>query len=663
VDSRYVHGLWLGGVHGEGQRLNQQVGEFGIDPTGQTTDHESPTIRYQSVTDGPNDCWQRYRMKFKAERDKTSVWLHAKQFESQIGLVWFDRLQVRPLGEEEGTDLLGASPQGDEGDDDYVGSVLTGGHGRYRIEGIAAGTYDLCAACAGKGSAQKQRITVKAGKVADVSFNLLGGGVIRGKVLENIVGEPIPDAMVTARVPVKSRETIAADTITETRSTRTGKSGQFYLHGLLPGVAYHVTVEAQGYIAPGMQTVVPDGPETVFALSPEGGIFGTVFEEGTEKPVEGAAVRVFHPVGVPLTSRSSRSGERLAVAVTDADGQFTVAGLKKGVYRLIAEKNGRKSSQTSGDAATVRLDSRVAQARITLFVPRGGGVRGRAVEVKTGKPIAGVDLIITMARSNLPQDRSLFEQIEGLLLWRFESSGLSGSSRTGETDTTDSSPIVDDDISPEVPEANLFQSRVCVRTDEKGKFEVDGMSTGIWRMALRTEDYAWAGGPPRFAVITPGGHAEVEARLVSRPSIEGFVLDQERTAVEGVRVWPRRQVAGDRSYTTLFEELGLGHSGKDARGEKPTSKSFWSYSAALRVRSDLRAENPWWGRRCRRWAENSSRDTGGEMGEPMGTADSGSSSCPRAVTTLISDPVPRNSTPDTARCGWKKGRRSPTLCW
>jgi hypothetical protein len=572
VDSRYVHSTWLGGVHGEGDRLSLQIGQFGVDLTGQTTDHESPGIQYQSVTDGPNDCWQRFRMQFTARKEKTSVWLHAKQLESQVGLVWFDRLTVRDLSEEKETALLGKTSKKQEDErDDYVGSVVTGMHGHYRIDGIGPGEYDLCAAYPGKGSAQKERVRVGKGETASASFNLLGGGVIRGKVLENLVGDPIPGAIVTAKLPVKSRERINADNIPEVHATRTGNSGQFYLHGLLPGVSYHVTVEAPDYVPPRMQTVIPDGPETVFALSPEGGVYGLVLEEGTERPVEGAVVRVFQPLGPSLFGISEPSGtekepvfepgERMAAASTNVEGQFRVSGLEKGVYRLIAEKNGRKSTQVSGDAAIIRVDSRVAQAVVSLHLPRGGRLRGRAVDVKTKQPVGGVDLIMTMIAQQPKQPSDIIESLGGLIIHNL-TRRAGATSVDVETDPSDEAPDLGA-MAIQAPEEHFFSPRFCVRTEEDGIFQVDDIGIGSWRMGLRTEDYRFARGAPSF-MVDGQSQIDLEVLLSEAPAIEGVVVDETGLGVEGVRVWPRMSnPRNGRSYVTLFEELGMAHSGAD----------------------------------------------------------------------------------------------------
>jgi len=563
LDSRYAHGWW-DHIYGEGYNINDLFAEYGIDLSGQTRDHESPAIKYKSVTNGPNSCWRRFRAEFTAEREKTSVWLRAAQLDPEIGCVWFDNLQIRPLLGEEEARKLAFTPDRENAGDDYPASVTTGPQGYYRIEGLPAGEYDLFASAPGRGSAEKVMVPLTAKESKSVNFNLLGGGVIRGRVLENITGKPIKGALVTLEVPARTRADISAPDIPENRLTRTGVSGEFYLHGLLPGVGYHVQVEAEGYTRPRMQSVAADGPDLTFALSPVGGVFGTVVQEGTGTPVDEAVVRVF------------KGRFRVAAAITGSDGRFSIRGLDPGKYAVIAEKEGRKSSSVTGEADTLTIASETEPISVNLEIPRGVRLRGKAVDAESKKPLEGIGLSLTMLKPGQRRYPTMFEEFLSGTAYR-DMVGVLLLDSGEEADSAESGGNTSDGGAPggepadgaasggtEIREDGYYAPRVCVTTDRDGRFEVEDIGLGRWEIGVRDRGYVFPRGTPVF-VVDGKGEVEVEAALMPLDLIEGTVVDSDGMPVRGAKVWGRSMRLGEKEYTTFYEEIGIDFADADGR--------------------------------------------------------------------------------------------------
>jgi hypothetical protein len=383
---------------------------------------------------------------------------------------------------------------------------------------------------------------------------------------------------VTLEVPARTRADISAPDVPEGRATKTGKSGEFYLHGLLPGVSYHVTVEAEGYTKPRMQSAGADGPEITFALSPVGGVFGTVMNEGSQGPVNEAVVRVF------------RGRYRVAAAITGPDGQFSIRGLDEGKYSVTAEKDGRKSTQVSGEAQTLEITSESEPVSVSLEIPRGFGLRGKVIDAESKKPIGGVELSLTMAaegrwwQSRFEEFLSSTEYKDMLgvvVLNGPEDESGSGDTGTDEAGITrsggartdnlsrglhavDSPAGVGDSKTPEIPEDKYYAPRLCVTTDTDGKFEVDEIGPGRWEVGVRSREYVFPNGTPVF-IVDGEGEVEVEIALMSLPSVEGYVLDQDGLPVRGAKVWGRKMRLGEQEYTTFFEEIGLDFTDAEGR--------------------------------------------------------------------------------------------------
>lgn len=141
-----------------------------------------------------------------------------------------------------------------------------------------------------------------------------GGARVSGTVLDAL-GGPIANA----RVIFEKADT-ALRSVLETRSDEEGRFS-------FPTARGFVTVRAEhdGYAPDSKGTTAPIEGLTL-QLAPASAVRGRVVARGTSNPVAGAEVRAL-PSGMPA---------KTAPAITDADGNFTLAELEPGRYGLTA---------------------------------------------------------------------------------------------------------------------------------------------------------------------------------------------------------------------------------------------------------------------------------------------------------------------------------------
>jgi protocatechuate 3,4-dioxygenase beta subunit len=238
-----------------------------------------------------------------------------------------------------------------------------GPDGRFRVAGVAAGTYAFVATARGFAS---QRVDIEARERAtaiDVGDVVLETGLaLRGRVATK-AGAPIADATIGC---TQSRFDFFSGWPTQSSSNA---DGSFTLAGLLPGTC-DVRASAPGYARARTQAEV-GGKSVLITLDPAGALTGVVVEEGN-RPVEAYQVRA-----EPARTGETRSFEDAAQrSVGSTDGRFTLEDLVDGTYVLQVLVPERAPVTVSGlkVAAGSTTDAGVIRA------PRGGIVRGVVVD-------------------------------------------------------------------------------------------------------------------------------------------------------------------------------------------------------------------------------------------------------------------------------------------
>lgn len=259
-----------------------------------------------------------------------------------------------------------------------IATSATGDDGSFTLHDLPDGDYEVRGRKVGFSDEALSGIGVPVKPDAPaVRLTLERTGTLRGRVLED-TGKPAKGAVVMLR------DTGAASAPTATA----GDDGTFALSGLPAGV-YGAQARLGVFVSE-----VEDGVELQsgseawidLQLAASAVLIGSVVDRETAQPVAGARL-VFDPGVLGPAGETSPVG---------ADGAFSVAGLREGSVRVVAEAAGYVPAsglgQAGGAALVIQLD-RAATLRGTVVDEAGAPVRGAELEVLA----EGVELADTFA--------------------------------------------------------------------------------------------------------------------------------------------------------------------------------------------------------------------------------------------------------------------------
>lgn len=156
---------------------------------------------------------------------------------------------------------------------------------------------------------------------------------------------------------------------------QTDDNGSYNLQGLNDG-NFQLVVGGQGVSYRRVVTV--SGATTQDVQISTAGITGTVVEDGSGTPLEGAVVQV--ETGKETSTLAMKS------ASTDSSGNYSIDGVDPGTYQVTARKSGY---QLKTQTATVSTDP--AQANFSLT--KGSGITIQVTDGMTGYPLHGVTAV------------------------------------------------------------------------------------------------------------------------------------------------------------------------------------------------------------------------------------------------------------------------------
>lgn len=202
------------------------------------------------------------------------------------------------------------------------GDARVDSKGRYRIEGLGAGTYTLRGSVGRSGNQAKAQAVLEPGQqeaVADLAF---GQGVtLSGKAF--IGDQPFSGAMVAAN---------GAD-VAHSGYGETESDGSFRLSGLKPG-NYDVEIRQWKTGISHRESVEVTSSREIELRIPTATVGGTVVDSADRRPLAGVRVSLAPPDGSVETFFGDHS------AVTDLNGRFTVGNVADGSWTVWATKKG-----------------------------------------------------------------------------------------------------------------------------------------------------------------------------------------------------------------------------------------------------------------------------------------------------------------------------------
>jgi len=225
--------------------------------------------------------------------------------------------------------------------------------GRFVMEDVAPGTYDLTVSANGYTRANNTAVNVEEAKAVTVPVTLDRGGVVTGRVASE--GRPLADVSVSLVIEGRSPAS----------RLRTDANGEYKIDGLMTG-PNKLDVRRDGFVSKVVSVTAEAGKETRLdidlarALELRGRVVDAV-----GKPVPNAEI----------SSRGSTPFMMMAVATSDTEGSFRLGGLGDLTYTITVSKEGY---------ADGTLDVNPASAgEVTITLSRGGTITGRILGIAT----------------------------------------------------------------------------------------------------------------------------------------------------------------------------------------------------------------------------------------------------------------------------------------
>lgn len=327
--------------------------------------------------------------------------------------------------------------------------ATTDSEGRYRIEGLRAGKYDVAVSSrvlvSAGASGHENEVTITDGAVEDIDFSLLRGGVITGKITDS-EGRPVINERVSVKNGVVTEGNLAFYTSMGNRMYYTDDRGIYRVFGLQPG---KYIVSAGGSQDPfsdmllkrraNARTYYPGVPDEARARSvelAEGAevsgidiklgligkgvlITGRIIDADTRTPVADAMIayaRVTPPASAKDDNDDEKDDEKdeevghgLAGGYTtsNARGEFRFESVAPGKYKL--EANAIAAFADTGGFYADPLDFDVQYANIDkleLKIHRGASISGVVAVENADRPDVTSELAGFMLMASAPGTQS-----------------------------------------------------------------------------------------------------------------------------------------------------------------------------------------------------------------------------------------------------------------
>jgi len=254
-------------------------------------------------------------------------------------------------------------------------AAISNASGAYVLSGVPSGAVTILVTTSNFAPAREANVNVSAGATTGGhNFSLVAGGTLTGTVRDQ-GSAPIDNTVVF----VESGGVVIA-------SVQAEADGSYRFDHLAPG-SYTVTATLPGYFGSSTNTTITNGQTTnlsPFTLGTAGSVSGTLTFPG------GAALG-----GVHVTAWLN--DERVAGAVTKADGTYLITGLDLGSYLITVGSEG----SSAGNSTTVLLNSGTPTATVNLSLPIIGSVQGRVFDINGTTPLGGVSVTLLLGADSV----------------------------------------------------------------------------------------------------------------------------------------------------------------------------------------------------------------------------------------------------------------------
>lgn len=300
------------------------------------------------------------------------------------------------------------------GDEPWQGQCThTGTGGGYSIDALPSGEYRvafhgsddlLTQYYKGRATlAEAQAVKVSAGSATTgIDASLQAGGRIAGRVTDALSGAPVEG--IEACAHTQSGGWACAGTDANGQYTIEGLASGSYAVGFQPWSKNYLSAYYGGveYESEATQVVLSAGATVTgidMALKPGGEITGTVRDQSSGTPIEGAQVCA--------SSDRPFSSSWPACVSTGAGGRYTLTQLRSGDYQVRFSAPGfvgqyYLEASTTGEAEPVEVAEGAIASEIDAALVHGASIAGRVTSANGGAPLADIEVCASTVRGESP---------------------------------------------------------------------------------------------------------------------------------------------------------------------------------------------------------------------------------------------------------------------
>ena len=268
-------------------------------------------------------------------------------------------------------------------------SYLTDGEGRFEINDLAAGRYNLEVRASGFAPARVPGVQVTQGDPrADFGvIVVVPGASIEGRVID-AEGGAIADAEISIETVQRGMMSVRFSS-DEPADAKTDARGRFAVDDLLPGQPVNLTVIKKGYASKSVANLLPPPEEPLeIVLLTAARLKGQVVDRQGE-PIQGAHVMARPDDRMMMAGGTAVHHRRPAWANTGEDGSFVIEDVEPGTLQVTARAKGYQQSIQAG----VELPAG-GEVEIDFALEEGAIIEG-TVTMSDGEPVVQASINVS----------------------------------------------------------------------------------------------------------------------------------------------------------------------------------------------------------------------------------------------------------------------------